>query len=95
MAPTIKQPIKPAFATSTMSSASLAQRTISHQNLAVVDTTNPVKQVDSASDNSGKIDQYYCHGFQYWKTLDITLVEQNDISTTNKFIVIAGQLVNY
>lgn len=63
IAPTIKQLLKLPAATSIMSNSGMAQKSTTRQNLALIDTTNPAKQVDSASDNSGKIDQYYCHGF--------------------------------
>ncbi len=54
---------KPAPVISTVSSFDLAQKSTTCQNLTPVDTTNAAKQVDSACDNSGKTNQYYCHSF--------------------------------
>ncbi len=54
MAPTSKQSLKSTSNALTTSSSGLAQRSTTRQNLALIDTTNTVKQIDSAGDNSGK-----------------------------------------
>lgn len=63
MALTTKLPQKSAPTASTTFSSGIAQRSIICQNTASVNTTYSIKQIDSASDNNGKTNQYYYHGF--------------------------------
>lgn len=53
---------KSTLAATTISSFGMAQKFITYQNLAPINTTNPMKLIGSTSDNSGEIDQYYCYG---------------------------------
>ena len=63
MAFTIKQLLKPVLTTLIASNSGLTQRSITYQNLISMDITNYAKQVDFASDNYSKRDQYYYHDF--------------------------------